>query len=269
MRKILFTIFSVVILFTSCTKESSPVNILVSRYGEDTIVQAGSLVSFHIRTFSEKSTVKKVSVSSLESENGTLHLWDTLLDIKAAEFDYVYKAPFYTQNEETKVQLTFTATSNEGEETKMTVSIIVSKGGALTAYDGVIMYSALSSDRNGFNLSMAQTLYTATADSTNVDIYDYFNPDNTDSTMLGCEWRSKTGVLFVRYNDFNFTGATISSLHYAYEAGAKYTSIPNLQTGDIILVGRGANEIGAIQITAIYDDEGTVSDRYIFNFKKK
>lgn len=271
MKKFFIPFLGVLLFFTSCKQESDPVNILVNRIDmENPSVQTGNSALFHIKAFSENSKVKKVYITSIDLEYGSMHVWDTLLDTKKAEFDYLYKAPLYTQNEETNVNLTFTAVNTEGDEVKMSLSITVGKTGVLDSYDGVIMYSALSNGRNGFNISSPQTIYTATADSSDIDIYDYFNTNTTnDSTALSYEWRSKTGLLFVRYNDFNFTDASQFSLKAAYTAGVKYTSITNLQAGDVILVGKIDEELGAIQITAIYDEEGTANDRYIFNFKKK
>jgi hypothetical protein len=52
-------------------------------------------------------------------------------------------------------------------------------------------------------------------------------------------------------------------------AGNKYSSLGNISTGDIILVGRGNNAIGVFQIQAIHDEEGFENDRYELTFKKK
>ena len=265
---IVFVVLALCALFTSCKKEASPVNIIVNQYGTSMTVPTGTIVAYHVKTFSEKNIVHKVTVTSLDNENGLVTLWDTILDVKTAEFDFMYKAPLFLQDSLTNVKLTFTATANTGDESRMVHNLVVSKGGTLASYDGIIMYSALSNNRNGFNLNNAQTIYTSTVDSSSIDIYDYFIPGTSDSSLLCREWRSKTSLLFVRFNDFDFAGATRTSLHNAYKAGAKYTSITNIMLGDVILVGRDDTELGAIQITAVYDDEGTDNDRYIFNFKK-
>ena len=87
--------------------------------------------------------------------------------------------------------------------------------------------------------------------------------------MLSRQWRSQSGLQFVRYNDFNFPAATVKYLHDSYLAGNKFSSVSNLNTGDIILVGRGNEAIGVFQIQNIYDEEGYENDRYELTFKKK
>ena len=268
MRKNIVFILAIVVLCVACRKKESAVNFIVTQYGSTSYVEAGSLVTYHIQAFSNKNTVEKVTLSTLEDENGVLFVWDTIVNKQKAEFDYSYRVPTYTRTDMTKVTLTFTAYTSSGDETKMAHYLYVQKGGSLTAYDGIIMYSALSNNRNGFNISSAQTVYTSTADSASIDIYDYFNPAMGDSTAISLEWRSKTDIRFVRFNDFNFANATVPSLYAAYEAGAKYTSVDNLQIGDIIIVGRNDEALGVIQITDIHDEEGCAYDRYIFNFKK-
>ncbi len=269
MNKIKFIFIACVLIFTACKKNVSPIVILVSQY-DSNIVDAGSIVTYHIDAFSNQNTIQKITLTTIDSERGTQVVWDTLLNTKKTNFNYSYRVPFFTKEDLTRITLTFSASSTSGEETQMTSFLYVKKGGSLRSYDGIIMYSSLSNGRNGFNISNAQTLYTSTADSASIDIYDYFDPSIGDSSLLCREWRSMTGTLFVRFNDFDFANATIPNLQSAYESGAKYTSISDIQVGDIILVGSTGNNTasGVIQITAIYDEEGTNNDRYIFNFKK-
>jgi hypothetical protein len=129
------------------------------------------------------------------------------------------------------------------------------------------MYAANSNNKNGFNINSMQTLYCETTDPLQIDIYDYYDTLIVHS-VLSREWRSKTGILFARFNDFNFATATKSGVITAFEYAAKYTSIKNLTNGDIILIGNNDKAVGVIQLTVIYDEEDTANDRYVFNLKK-
>ena len=138
----------------------------------------------------------------------------------------------------------------------------------LVPYEDLIMYSSCSEKGNGLSLQWVEPVIIQSADSTTIDVYDYHQPD-TDPDLLSREWRSMTGLRFVRYNDFNFSAATIKYLQDAYLAGNGYSSITNLQVGDIILVGRGIDAIGVFLVQQIYDEEGIDNDRYVLSFKKK
>jgi hypothetical protein len=194
-------------------------------------------------------------------------IFDTLLNVKKIDYDYQYTVPDY--NDSTTVRLTFEAfSSDNASSSSMSVTIhVINNNIILPSFDGIIMYATNSNNKNGFNINSIQTLYCETTDSLQIDIYDYHDT-LIDPAALSREWRSKTGILFARFNDFNFATATKSGVMTAFENAARYTSIKNLTNGDIILIGNNNKALGVIQLTAIYDDEDTANDRYVFDFKK-
>ena len=167
------------------------------------------------------------------------------------------------------VKLSFTVHTSGGDQLTQVIHYRVKGNVLLVPYENIILYSGEQSAKpNGLSLEWVNPIITQTTDSTMVDIYDYRSEDATPG-MLSHEWRSRTGIKFVRYNDFNFPAATVKYLQDSYLAGIKYSSLGNLTTGDIILVGRDNNAIGVFQIQAIYDEEGYENDRYELTFKKK
>lgn len=254
---------------TSCQKPSSPVNLFITRaddYGD--VVSGNQYILFHIKTYSEADMVKRVECKSFDAENGIQNIFDTLINAKQAEFEWPIMTQYFTTAENMKVKYTFTAYTSKGESISQVAYIKVIGNVPLVPYENIIMYSECSEKTNGLSLEWVTPIIVQTADTTTIDVYDYHDP-MTEPSVLSCQWRSMTGLKFVRYNDFNFPAATVKYLHDAYLAGNKYSSINNLAIGDIILVGRDNDAIGVFQIQNIYDEEGIENDRYELTFKKK
>ena len=247
-------------------------NLFITRsddYG--TSVSHSMYIMFHIRAMSESDEITRLECHTFESENGLTPVFDTLFAAGTTnvEYDYPYFTQYYTTSENMRVKMSYTIYTKSGESLNQVIYFYVTGNVLLVPYENIIMYSgAQAAKNNGVSLEWVTPIIIQTADSTRVDVYDYHVP-GTDPGTLSHEWRSLTGLSFVRYNDFNFPAATIQYLQNAYLAGNKYSSISNLQLGDIILVGRNNTAIGVFQIQAIYDEEGVENDRYELTFKKK
>ncbi len=256
------------LMLASCHQKPSPVNLFISRadnYGNP--VSGNQYILFHVKAFSDADIVSRIECKSFDSENGIEIILDTLINTKSVEFDYPIFTKYYTTSEFMEVKLSFTAYASNGESTTQVTSYKVEGNVPLVPYENIILYSACTEKTNGLSLQWVTPVIVQTADSATIDVYDYHEPQ-TDSTILSKKWRSKTGLGFVRYNDFNFHAATVKYLHDSYLAGNKYSSVNNLSVGDIILVGRGNDAIGVFQIQNIYDEEGFENDRYELTFKK-
>lgn len=72
---------------------------------------------------------------------------------------------------------------------------------------------------------------------------------------------------FVRANSFDYASATSSSLSSAYSASVTSDTVEDIRLNDVILVGRDSKAVGVFKVIQIFDEEGTLNDRYILNFK--
>ena len=271
MKKALILIIGLLLLFSACKEKTSPVNLFISRadnYGDQ--ISHSMYILFHIHAYSSEDQITRLECSSFDSENGNEQVFDTVFTgTKDVEYDYAHYTKYYTTSENMDVKLSFTVYTSGGNQLTQVIHYRVKGNVLLVPYENIILYSGEQSAKpNGLSLEWVNPIIAQTADSTTVDIYDY-HPTDATPNELSHEWRSLTGIKFVRYNDFNFPAATIKYLQDSYLAGNKYSSIGNLNIGDIILVGRNNNAIGAFQIHAIYDEEGYENDRYELTFKKK
>lgn len=270
MKKTLLLIICSLLLFSACKEKVSPVNLFVTRaddYGQE--VSHSMYILFHIHAISNEGQIKRLECTSFDSEYGVEQVFDTLFaGTREIEYDYAHFTKYYTSSERMEVKLSFTVYTTEGDQLTQTMRYIVKGNVPLVSYEDIILHSgAQAIEPNGLSFDWVTPIISQTEDSTKVDIYDY-RPEGADPNTLSREWRSRTAISFVRYNDFNFPAATIKYLQDSYLAGNKYSSVGNLTTGDIILVGRENTAIGVFQIQAIYDEEGIENDRYILTFKK-
>jgi hypothetical protein len=266
MKQILFFVLLITFLYGCERNTESKVVILISTEDSLSNVKSGDKLLFHIQSFANEDVIKNITITSSDPQYGLLTVWDTLLDMEKFDYDYQYIVADY--NDTTTVRLTFKVFAPDNTSSSLHATLRVKKNDALlSSFDGIMMYAAKSNNRNGFNTTSVQTLYCETTDPSQTDIYDYDDTLSVQGT-LSREWRSKTGVLFARFNDFNFAAATKSGVITAFENAAKYTSIKNLTNGDIILIGRGQTALGVIQLIDVYDELDTANDRYVFNFKK-
>lgn len=257
------------LLLSSCRQPTSPVNLFITRaddYGN--VVSGEQFILYHVKAYSESNMISRIDCKSFDAENGIQTVFDTLINAKEAEFDCPVFTHYFTTAEEMKVKYTFTAYASNGESISQVAYIQVIGNVPLVPYENILMYSGCTEKTNGLSLQWVTPVIVQTADTATIDVYDYHDP-LSDSAVLSRQWRSQSGLQFVRYNDFNFPAATVKYLHDSYLAGNKFSSVSNLNTGDIILVGRGNEAIGVFQIQNIYDEEGYENDRYELTFKKK
>ena len=89
-----------------------------------------------------------------------------------------------------------------------------------------------------------------------------------DSTLfLSREWRSMTGLMFARFNDFDFENASFTSVVNAYSTSNKTSKLTNIGNEDIILVGKEYGALGVIKVINVFDEFDNMQDRYYFVFK--
>ena len=269
MRKFLVISLLLLVTLASCSHDDeNEVFIIVDQPGYTGIVQAGSKVVFDVNATSIEASLRSITVTEQSASLGRNILLDTSVNGKQVEFSFCYHVPELLSDDSAKVNLVFEACNVDGVKSHMTLVMTVSSGYPLHDASGVTLYSSRSGNPNGLMLATLQTVYVGADASVNADIYDYLDSAAADTTSMSLRWNSATDVLFARFNDFNFADASVKTLVDSYRASVHYSTIKDIKAGDIILVGREEQVIGAIQIVEVFDSPGVENDRYILNIKK-
>jgi len=141
----------------------------------------------------------------------------------------------------------------------------------LSETSGHQMFSHNSTNYDAYNLLTGLPLHSQLSDSSIIHIIDA-SIDSVNHNTLSRKWMSFANLQFVKFNDFNYANATISSIKNAYNAGLKNQFVDNLTDEDIIITKLGNSSIDtgfiAIKIINIIDADSTINDKYIFNIKK-
>ena len=87
------------------------------------------------------------------------------------------------------------------------------------------------------------------------------------SEAISREWRSESGLMFSRSEGFNYSEATVQSVTSAWASSVRSSTIKNLKSDDILLLGSGNKAVGVLKLMAVYDEAGTDNDRYVFSLK--
>lgn len=261
----MLVLFIIVMALSSCESES-PIILLVDS-DEQYELSSGTNKFFYIDAFGNNGNViQRITIDSRDNQNGNQSLLDTIVNQEKVKFAYTYCVPQYADT--TNVTLFFRAYSTGNYSIEVSCVLTVCGNEVLlTSQDDFVMFSAYANNKDGFNLENTQTIYTKVTPDSCVDIFSAKNVI-TDSLVLAREWQSKTGVVFSRFNDFNYSEATRRSVETAYKEAIKNSVIQNIQTDDIILLGRADTALAVLHVIAVFDEDGCESDRYIFNIKK-
>ena len=117
---------------------------------------------------------------------------------------------------------------------------------------------------DGFSLTTLQPLYVSASEDSDVDIYV---PAGQDSDVMSDGWLSKSGLKFARMDGIDYPTITRNRLWTLYSNAVKTDAVNGIAVGDVIMVGTDAVALGIILVTGVFDEEGTESDRYMFNIK--
>jgi hypothetical protein len=101
---------------------------------------------------------------------------------------------------------------------------------------------------------------------------------NEGSDAFPLRWGTRTDIVFCKANSFDYASATWSNVQEVFKSSLRAKSVEDLAIDDVIFVGReettetGAyilTTLGVIKIMAIYDEDGAVNDRIVFNLKTR
>ena len=264
MKKLLLFLCLGLLVLASCRKNTDEDDavILVDLVNPQKFYKTGDIATFHVKSIANKGSIAKISVSAVSI--GMQTLLDTVIDGTRADFYYFYHAPSFNDTLQ-KVKFMFKSHCTTGYTAQMNKSIKVKSYDApLEELGQFTMYSALSGKRDGFSLSLVQAVYSQ------IDtLYCDFHDNTTDpSGVFSREWVGNNNLLFARFNDFNYSGATKKSVTNAYNDANKTNFMNDISHDDIIFVGTENKAYGVIKVMAVYDEPGTDDDRYNFYLKK-
>lgn len=260
--------FWVFIFLFSCNEEGDPTLLLISPPNLTHSINAGDVIGFNINCTSDYS-LKNFSISLKEEQSFTEVVLDSPITSSYFSMSYEYKAPEFPEVL-TKIYITFTLTDEFYNITQAIKILEVHSQRKLTESAGHELFSHLSGNYDAYNLISGKPLHSELTVSDSIHIMDV-STDSISGTNLLRKWESPAGIKFVRFNDFDYANATISTLKQSFDAGIKNDYIDNLNDGDIILTRINNNQNDsylALKIINIIDNDSTLTDRYIFNIKK-
>jgi hypothetical protein len=247
----------------SCRNDVSDVTIIIDPVSLGLYAEINDLLPFDIKVNSVSEPLTSFRITQQTAKTGITTLIDSMIEGNHFNLQYVYPVPVNIKEQE--IKLSFVAGTPSGSTVIIKYIFLDSIGSPLPESSAHVMYSGQNQLNNAFSVSERQ-IVTLEQDSLLADIYDYRSGSVPD-VQLSREWRSLTGLRFARFNDFNYAEATTHTLQNSFENASKKTTIDNLETNDIILIGQTDKAVGVIKIIAIYDDEGYGNDRYVFNLK--
>jgi len=250
--------------FVCCKKETDPI-ILVTSENFTSPMKGKTQVRFEINAKSPKNSISRVEITEYSTDFGYRKLKDTIINEASAVFFFEYTTPMLSGNQE--VKLIFTAYNNKNDKSTTLLRYdYIFEDELLKEYSGYSIYTQKSGKPDGFLIHLKQVVYT-NAETFYGDFYTYQDTTHFDSNLLQRIWKSYSGLEFIKFNGFDYSKATYRSLIEAYLSGVQQPIITGIEADDIILIGFGKAPIGAIKVIAVFDEEGYINDRYVFNAK--
>ncbi len=226
---------------------------------------AGDLLEFSIQATAGDNALRNLRITQKPENSITTVIKDTALYGKAADFFFVYTVPSGTE----RVLLTFTLYDTEGKSYATLRDVYIQNGTPLQETTGIELDAFYTPNGvNAFRIQNLELYQLATnPDSTLIDLVE---KDLTDDGVMSRTLTSYSGIRFVRNNSFNYAEASNTSAANSYNSSNAQQLISNVAVNDLLIAKYDTinNKYAIIKIMAIYDEEGSVNDRYIFNIKK-
>lgn len=225
--------------------------------------EQGHIVRFDIDSFTtDGSIISELQISSVDNEYGTQLL--TTIPVKAEKYSdyYEYRVPSFN-GRNVSLDMRFRAVAS-GTDRTMTVKLSVSSTAMPDELNGIQLWSPASGRTDGYSLSQRTAIYVSESDDDDIDI---FIPAGSADDVLARTLRSRTGLRFVKADNFNYQSASAVSLNETFVNSVKSSSADDLKVGDTILFGRDNEALGVIRIKSIDDFDGAANDSVIFDMK--
>jgi hypothetical protein len=269
MNRLFLLFFTFAFLF-SCDNENDASRVVIlcnPTSGQTT--ESGKKLLYEIETYSIESNLSSFQITSFDVENGEKQLLDTALNVQKFNYSFIYNVPEFS-DDSISVALKLIATDLKNNRREFTCSVIATRNTfLLQELTGIVLYSGASGRPDAFSLNdPSQTFLKSLADSADIDVFDYTGVMEMNPETLSREWHTNTDIRFAKVNSLNYALATAQSLKNMYPSLIRQRYIHDIQANDIILLGRGDQVAGVMQIVNIADAEGSQNDYYLFNFKQ-
>ena len=215
--------------------------------------------------------IEMVEASTFDSQYGMQKIFSATPGSAEYKEKLIYEAP-YIETDSMDVEFIVRATDNAGATGELVHKITVKSdsGSMLPEYSSIVLYSPMSGKNDAFSFSTLQPLMSS--DTTSVDMHIICaSQDEYLPISLG----TKTDIVFVKANNFDYTSATWGGLSSVFKNSIRDKRVDNVSIDDVIIAGREQKDdtsvkvtpVGVIKIMAIYDDEDNLNDRISFNLK--
>lgn len=265
MKKILYMLI-LLLSAAGCSEKDASI-VVLHVVPTSTTSDSGDKFYFDINAKTLNQSISSVKGLCYDPTNGETIILDEKPGTKTYSKRHVCSTPIILKDS-ADVNYRFTATDNAGESCTINLSVRVYKGAGhqlLSEKSGITLYSPLSGKNDGFSFVNEQPLKVTDSPEDKVDI-----------RMTSTGWDTMTNIVFTRANNYDYSGATQASLRAVFENSVRTRAVENLKIDDIILVGRDSTDknnvyhletLAAIKIMAVYDEEGDINDRLVFNYK--
>jgi hypothetical protein len=225
--------------------------------------EIGDIIPFEINLTALKEPIIRFQITQRTTKTGLTLVLDTVINTQKFNYEFQYIVPqnIYEKN----IELSFIAKTASDYSISSKNILLDTMNTPLKESSAHVMYSGKLQTNNAFSIIQRQVV-SFPLDSLLSDIYD-FHDTLTDASKLTGEWRSATEKRFSRFNDFNYADATVQNLQTSYANATKKTTICDLKVNDVIMIGNSNTAIAVIKIIAIFDEDGYLNDRYVFNVK--
>lgn len=260
---------SVLVFSFSCDSEQieSPILVFLTPEGPRLETNSSERVLLTVDARSRDGQKLRLQIESVDVIYGSRKVFDSLFSFKRINYLFDYIVPAYPDQSETL--LVFTLSNDVGDQIQIAKKLFVDKGAtSVKEFSGNVTYSTLSTKPNGFSLETMQPVYLADSLTRSIDIYDASTKTSQPNGGLSRTWLSRTDLVFVRFNGFNYPDANAITISNSYKSGIKLSRISDLKDADILIVGKGDKALGVIQVISVTDMDGAENDKYVFSIKK-
>lgn len=248
-------------LFVGCNeyeKDLSDIAIMITPNKTEKIeLASGDKVKYSLDFYTTHESISRFSVVSFDAQYGETVLIDSLCNQSIKKFDFVYAAPMIDRDS-LIVELNFYAWDNLGNQCMVERSVVVkSKMVLLPEKSGIVLWRGETGRPDALCFADPSKVFHKNnkADSLSVDMF--IDADEE----FGCvNLESETNAKFVRYNNFDYAAASVSSIAAVYKSSQKSASVSDLQINDIVLVGHDEKAQGAFRVLNIIRSSSSPMD---------
>lgn len=271
--KRLLTLLSFAVVMTGCMhNEDDATTVIVTATPSSYIVKSGDKVYIDIYASTLNEALKEVSVTTFDSEYGMADIETILPSAKTYKGRVVWEIPSMT-NDTTLIEVNVTASDTKEVSNSHTITLKAAGGSSslLPERSGITIWSPASGKQDAFSFTTLQTLY-----SSETEECDLIFLPTEEIDALPKNWSTKTDIVFCKANNFDYTSATWSNIQEVFKSSLRTKIVEDIAIDDVIFVGREKTTedgsyilttLGVIKIMAMYDEDGTATDRIVFNLK--